>query len=40
MQSSAFWNNYMWKFWLKDRFIEPYNPQKNPSDYEAMGKQN
>ena len=39
MQSSSVWNDYMQKFWVKDRFIEPYNPQQNPAGHEAVGTQ-
>ena len=37
MQSSIIWNDYMRRFWVKDRFIEPHNPQQNPVEREAMG---
>ena len=40
MQSSAVCNYYIRKFWVKDRLIEPYNPQQNPEEREAMGTQN
>ena len=36
MQSSVVWNEYMSNLWVKDRFIEPYNPQKNREEREAM----
>jgi len=26
MQTSATWNEYMRRFWVKDNFIEPYHP--------------
>ena len=29
----------MQKFWVKVRFIEPYNPQQNPEEREAVGTQ-
>ena len=36
MQSSAVFNYYMRKFWVKDRFIEPYSPKHNLIEREAM----
>lgn len=30
MQTSATWNEYMRRYWVKDNFIEPYHPGQNP----------
>ena len=40
MQSSAVWGYYMQKFWVKERFLESYNPQHNPEEREDVGTQN
>eukprot|EP00957_Ditylum_brightwellii_P053516 4055643-Ditylum_brightwellii.AAC.1 len=36
MQSGIIWNNYASKCWVKDRHIEPLNPQQNPDEQETM----
>ena len=30
IQTSALWNEYMRRYWVKDHFIEPYHPNQNP----------
>ena len=39
IQSRDVWINHMRKFWVKDRFIEPYSPQQNPEKREDVGIQ-
>ena len=40
MHYNAVCNGYMWKFWVKYRFIERYNLQQNPEESESMVTQN
>ena len=40
MQTSATWNEYMRRYWVKDDFIEPYHPGQNPFERDqALWKQ-
>ena len=32
MQSSEVWSDHCRKFWVKDKFIEPYQPNQNPAE--------
>ena len=37
MNSSDIFSDYMSKLWVKDRFVEPYKPNHNPTERKAMG---
>ena len=39
IQYGAVWDDYMWRFWVKDRFIEPYNTHHNTEEYKDIGTQ-
>ena len=40
MQTSATWNEYMRRYWVKDNFIEPYHPGQKPFERDqALWKQ-
>ncbi len=40
MQASHTWNEYMRRFWVKDKFTEPYHPQQNPAEREMSSWKN
>ena len=40
MQTSKLWNDYLRRYWVKDKFTEPHHPNQNPferafSDHKA-----
>ena len=39
MNPSDIFSDYMSKLWVKDRFVEPYKPNHNPTERKAMGTQ-
>ena len=36
MQTSATWNEYMRRYWVKDNFIEPYHPGQSPFERDQI----
>ena len=40
MQTSTIWQEYLRRFWVQDKFIEPYHPNQNPFEREMASWKN